>query len=63
MGTRPDFRKMGIGEVLLKRCLVDMREQGHKRSIIPWVGPIAFYYDAVGAKVDRIFWRFKKEVR
>jgi len=63
MGTRPDFRKMGIGEVLLKRCLTDMKKQRHKRSIIPWVGPIAFYYDAVGAKVDRIFWRFKKEVK
>jgi len=63
MGTRPDFRKLGLGGVLLKRCLADMKEQGHKRSIIPWVGPIVFYYDAVGAKVDRIFWRFRKEIR
>jgi len=63
MGTRPDFRNLGLGGILLKRCLNDMKEQGHKRSIIPWVGPIVFYYDAVGAKVDRIFWRFRKEVR
>jgi len=63
MGTRPDCRKLGLGGILLKRCLNDMKEQGHKRSIIPWVGPIVFYYDAVGAKVDRIFWRFRKEIR
>lgn len=62
MGTRPDFRNLGLGGILLKRCLADMKEQGHKRSIIAWVGPIVFYYDAVGAKVDRIFWRFRKEI-
>ena len=60
MGTSKEFRRMGIGKVLLKRCLEDMKLQGHKTATIAWVGPIAFYNDTVGANVKRVFWRFKK---
>ncbi|OYD17322.1 hypothetical protein CH333_01245 [candidate division WOR-3 bacterium JGI_Cruoil_03_44_89] len=60
MGTLKEFRRMGIGKVLLKRCLQDMKLQGHKTSTIAWVGPIAFYNDSVGANIERVFWRFKK---
>lgn len=60
MGTLKEFRAMGIGRILLKKCLQDMKLKGHKVSTIAWVGPIAFYNDTVGANVTRVFWRFKK---
>ena len=61
MGTDPVFRGKGVGGILLKRCLRDIRDQGHKYSIIPWVGPIPFYMHYVDAHVHRVFWRYKKE--
>lgn len=60
MGTLKECRGMGIGRILLKRCLEDIRLQDHKIATIAWVGPIAFYNDTVGANVTRVFWRFKK---
>jgi len=62
MGTDPVFRGKGVGGILLKRCLQDMKNQGHKTSIIPWVGPIPFYMHYVGARVHRVFWRYKKQI-
>ncbi len=60
MGTHPDLRGKGIGGILLKRCLNDMKEWGLEKSIIPWVGPIRFYSYYVNAVVDRVFWRYEK---
>ncbi len=60
MGTHPDLRGKGIGSILLKRCLRDMKQAGHEKAIIPWVGPIDFYAHHAGARVDRIFWRYEK---
>ena len=60
MGTSNVLRGRGIGEVLLKRCLSDLKAEGNKKAIIPWVGPIAFYAHHAGARVDRVFWRFEK---
>jgi len=62
MGTNPVFRGKGIGGVLLKRCLNDIKIQGHKRAIIPWVGPMSFYLHHVNAKLTRVFWRYEKEL-
>lgn len=62
MGTNPQKRGLGVGGILLKRCLQDMKNQGHKISIIPWVGPIPFYMHYANAKVGRIFWRYAKEI-
>lgn len=63
MGTSSAARGKGIGEVLLKRCLRDLKEEGNKKAIIPWVGPIPFYAHHAGARVDRVFWRFEKPLR
>ncbi|NOX88071.1 MAG: GNAT family N-acetyltransferase [Calditrichaeota bacterium] len=60
MGTHPDLQGKGIGSVLLKRCLQDMKEWGLKKSIIPWVGPIRFYSRYANAVVERVFWRYEK---
>ncbi|MBP3193106.1 GNAT family N-acetyltransferase [Natronogracilivirga saccharolytica] len=62
MGTSKELRGKGIGAVLLKRCLKDLRDEGNKQAIIPWVGPIPFYAYHAGAKVDRVFWRFEKKL-
>lgn len=62
MGTDPDYRSLGIGEVLLKRCLGDQKDQGHRSAIIPWVGPISFYAHHAGATIDRVFYRYEKHV-
>jgi GNAT superfamily N-acetyltransferase len=63
MGTHPDVRGKGIGSILLKRCLKDMKAMGHKSAIIPWVGPIAFYAHYVNARIDRVFWRYEKKLK
>lgn len=60
MLTRTDLRGLGIGTVLLKRCLADWQRQGHERGEIIWAGPIAFYARTVGATIGRAFWVFKK---
>ncbi|MGV3772177.1 MAG: GNAT family N-acetyltransferase [Verrucomicrobiales bacterium] len=61
MGTHPDFRGKGIGGVLLKRCLRDIKAQGHEKAIIPWVGPMRFYAREVNALITRTFFRYRKE--
>jgi GNAT superfamily N-acetyltransferase len=62
MGTAPSARGQGLGGVLLRRCLHDQRAQGHRRAIIPWVGPIAFYAHHADAALARIFYRYEKDL-
>ncbi|WP_430811244.1 MULTISPECIES: GNAT family N-acetyltransferase [unclassified Carboxylicivirga] len=63
MGTHPDLRGKGMGAILLKRCLQDMKNMGLSHSVIPWVGPIDFYAWHANARVDRVFWRFEKKLK
>lgn len=60
MGTHPDHRGQGLGAALLRRGLADLAAQGHARAVIPWVGPIAFYARTAGARVERVFWRYRR---
>lgn len=62
MGTHPDLRGKGIGGILLKRCLQDMKDWELETSIIPWVGPIRFYSYYANARVERVFWRYEKNI-
>ena len=62
MGTAPSARGLGIGQVLLRRCLKDIKAAGFRRAIIPWVAPTGFYEQHVGAKVTRRFYRYEKEL-
>ena len=61
MGTGGELRKLGIGGVLLRRCLSDMREGGYQTAQIGWTGPAAFYARAVDAYVERVYWMYRKE--
>lgn len=60
MGVVEAERGSGLGCQLLRRCLADIRDQGHDKATIPWVGPVAFYERCVGAVVSRTFDRFEK---
>ena len=59
MGTTPAARGLGLGRVLLWHCLNDMHDAGHPITVIPWVGPIAFYQQWAGCRVERVFWRYR----
>lgn len=63
MGTSDECRGLGIGGILLKRCLADLADKGYEKGIIPWVGPIGFYAKQVGAKISSIYWRYEKVVK
>jgi mycothiol synthase len=60
MGTAPAAQGTGIGSVLLRRCLADQKAAGHDRVQIGWVGPVPFYSAAVGARIERVFFRYRK---
>ncbi len=62
IGTDPICRGKGIGGILLRRCLNDMKKQGQPISVIPWIGPIAFYLHYANAHISRIFWQYEKEL-
>ncbi len=61
MGTTPAARGLGIGRVLLWHCLNDMHDAGHRTAVIPWVGPITFYHQWAGCRVERVFWRYRRQ--
>lgn len=62
MGTAPEARGTGLGRVLLRRCLADMRAAGQRTAQIGWVGPLGFYARAVGARAERVFWLYGREL-
>jgi mycothiol synthase len=62
MGTAPAARGLGIGALLLRRCLADQRAAGHDQVQIGWVGPLPFYAKAVAARVERVFLLYRKQL-
>ena len=62
VGVDPRFRKLKIGKVLSLKVLADLKQRGFSMATIPWVGPIPFYQRLCGAVVDRVFWRFEKDL-
>jgi mycothiol synthase len=60
MGTLSAERGHGIGSLLLRRCLSDMRAAGLAIARIGWVGPVRFYALAVGARTERVYWLYRK---
>jgi predicted N-acetyltransferase YhbS len=60
MGTLPLERGQGIGSILLRCCLSDMRTAGQQVARIGWVGPIQFYARVVGARIERVYWLYRK---
>lgn len=62
MGTAEAARGLGIGAVLLRRCLADLRATGARQAEIGWVGPKRFYSLTVGAAVGRVFWQYGRDL-
>ncbi|MFC7550827.1 GNAT family N-acetyltransferase [Plantactinospora sp. GCM10030261] len=61
-GTAPAARGLGIGAVLLRRCLRDQRAAGVRRAQISWVGPVPFYARVADARIERVFFLFRKQL-
>ena len=62
MGTAPAAQGLGIGGVLLRRCLREQRAAGHQRAQIGWVGPVPFYAASAGAWIERVFFLYRKQL-
>ena len=62
MGTVPTARGLGLGRVLLRRCLAEQRDAGLSRAEIGWVGPLRFYSRAVGARAERVFAMYRRRL-
>ena len=60
MGVSPEVRKLGVGTVLLKRALADLRDRGVDIGVIYGAGPYAFYARTVNAAINAVFWRLRK---
>ncbi|MGV9329347.1 GNAT family N-acetyltransferase [Streptosporangium sandarakinum] len=63
MGTAPAARGLGVGRVLLRRCLAEQRAAGQESAQIGWVGPLGFYSRAAGARAERVFWLYRRTLR
>ena len=60
MGVAERARGRGVGEILLKRALTDLRDEGHNPAEIYSVGPIPFYAKTVNATIGRVFYLMSK---
>ncbi|MEV4300788.1 GNAT family N-acetyltransferase [Microbispora rosea] len=60
MGTAEAARGLGVGRVLLRRCLAEQAAAGQTSAQIGWVGPLRFYSRAVGARAERVFWLYRR---
>ena len=62
MGTDPAARGFGVGGVLLRRCLRDLREAGHEHATIAWAASLPFYEKTAGAVLSHRFRRVEKRI-
>jgi len=53
-------RGLGLGKVLLFRCLGDMKQRGDRTCEIIWVGPIAYYAHTVDARISSTYMHSSK---
>ena len=60
MGTLPSVEGLGVGSVLLRRCLQEQAATGIMRAQIGWVGPVPFYSGAADAFIERVFFLYRK---
>jgi mycothiol synthase len=61
IGTAGELRGLGIGGVLLRRCLREMRELGFRAVQLGWVGAVPFYARTVDAHIERVYWMYRRD--
>ena len=61
-GTAPSEQGRGLARILLNLTLAAMKKRGHKKAVIPWVGPIPFYAKYAGATLGPVYWQFSKKL-
>lgn len=54
-GVTPSSRGNGIGALLLRHSLADLREMGYASARIPWVSSTGYYQNACGATVAGVY--------
>ena len=62
LGTHPDLRRLGIGAVLIKRCLAEQRSRGVVSAELVWAGPLSYFARTVRATIGRAFWLYTKDL-
>ncbi len=61
-GILEPHRGRGLGAALLMACLLDVREAGHVRCQVAWIGPREFYDKIAGIESERLFTVMRKEL-
>ncbi len=62
VGVSPDARQLGIGRVLLRRCLAQQLARGLSTAELVWAGPISYFARVLGATIGRAFWVYDKNL-
>lgn len=62
VGTHPHLRRLGIGAVLIKRCLAEQRDRGVIAAELVWAGPLSYFARTVHATIGRAFWLYSKDL-
>ncbi|MHA1192351.1 MAG: GNAT family N-acetyltransferase [Promethearchaeota archaeon] len=63
-GVNKKIRGLGLGTLLLKWCLWDLKQMGLKQCIIRYVreDTAYFYLKSVGARICEIFWTMERRI-
>ncbi|MBY9017753.1 MAG: GNAT family N-acetyltransferase [Candidatus Lokiarchaeota archaeon] len=63
-GVNKKMRGLGLGSLLLKWCLWDLKQMGLKQCIIRYVreDTAYFYLKSVGARICEIFWTMERRI-
>jgi mycothiol synthase len=62
VGVWPQARGRDVGLALVRRLIVELREQGHRTGELAWVGPVTYFSKHIGAVISRVFWIYEKRL-
>lgn len=54
LGTVHEARGLGLGQILLYRCMADLQTAGHRTALIHWAGSDAFFKRLFNCRFDRL---------
>ena len=62
IGADVEARGLGLGRVLLRRCMAELYALGHPYAEICWVRSFDFYAHTAGANISRVCWFLEKKI-